>query len=519
MRRNFLAVLLCGALSIASCLGCSDSSNDEPENGGNGGISGSSITLVDDQTTTLTFSNKSGSQSISLNVPSSTLEVTAESSASWLTVVKGSYADGVRSYTIKVAANTNTEERTATVTFSAEGYEGDIVITVTQERYVTTEEAMASDAKTLISKIYAGINIGNTMECNNSDDEKAETAWGNPLVNEDYIKGLKALGFNAIRIPCAWHSHIANLQDETYTISTKWLERVKTVVSYCIDNDMYVILNSHWDTGWLEDNIFVPSVRRDILNEQTAIWTQIANYFNEFDEHLIFSGMNEPGMNETSGNAARWGTDEGASAITRLVSYEQAFIDAVRATGGNNALRCLIFQGLGTDISSTYDYMTTLPTDNVENRLIAEVHFYEPYQWALMTEDASWGNTFYYWGRDNHKDGSAHNPTWGEETWVDSQMAKVKEKFVDNGIPVVIGEYSSRILTYGPDADEELDLDLHKKSRAYYNQYVTKVAKDNGCATFYWETGTEINRTDGTAKNQYAIDGIMEGASQGKYPF
>ncbi len=519
MRHKLFAALLCGALSIASCFGCSDSSNDDPDNGGN--VAGSGITLVDGQSTSLSFTNKGGSQTVSFNVPTATIEVEVVSSESWLTVSQSSSSAGVRSYSVKAAANSSTEVRTATVTFSAKGYEDDIVINATQERYVTTEEAMASDAKTLISKIYAGINIGNTMECNNSNDETAETAWGNPLVNEDYIKGLKALGFNAVRIPCAWHSHILNLADETYTISPKWLERVKTVVSYCVDNDMYVVLNSHWDTGWLEDNIFLLSVRRDILNEQTAIWTQIANYFNEFDEHLIFAGANEPGMNETSGHSEKWGKPEegGPDAITRLISYEQAFIDAVRATGGNNALRCLIFQGLGADISSTSDYMTTLPTDKVENRLIAEVHFYEPYQWALMTEDASWGNTFYYWGKDNHKDGSAHNPTWGEESHVDSQMAKMKAKFVDNGIPVIIGEFSSRILTYGPDSDEALDQDLHKKSRAYYNQYVTKVAKDNGCAPFYWETGSEISRTDGTAKNQYAIDGIMEGASQGQYPF
>ncbi len=517
MRHKLFAALLCGALSIASCFGCSDSSNDDPDNGGN--VAGSGITLVDGQSTSLSFTNKGGSQTVSFNVPTATIEVEVVSSESWLTVSQSSSSAGVRSYAVKAAANSSTEVRTATVTFSAKGYEDDIVINATQERYVTTEEAMVSDAKTLISKIYAGINIGNTMECNNSNDETAETAWGNPLVNEDYIKGLKALGFNAVRIPCAWHSHILNLADETYTISPKWLERVKTVVSYCVDNDMYVVLNSHWDTGWLEDNIFLLSVRRDILNEQTAIWTQIANYFNEFDEHLIFAGANEPGMNETSGHSEKWGERKGAEAITRLISYEQAFIDAVRATGGNNALRCLIFQGLGADISSTSDYMTTLPTDKVENRLIAEVHFYEPYQWALMTEDASWGNTFYYWGKDNHKDGSAHNPTWGEESHVDSQMAKMKAKFVDNGIPVIIGEFSSRILTYGPDSDEALDQDLHKRSRAYYNQYVTKVAKDNGCAPFYWETGSEINRTDGTAKNQYAIDGIMEGASQGQYPF
>lgn len=375
-------------------------------------------------------------------------------------------------------------------------------------------DPMPSDAKSLISKIHVGINIGNTLEVPSSDNLNGETGWGNPRVNETYIKGLKALGFNAIRIPCAWHSHLSDAN--SYTISPDWLQRVKTVVNYCLANDLYVVLNSHWDTGWLEDNIFDASKQASIIAEQKAIWTQIANTFIDADEHLIFAGANEPGMNEVSkGNS--WSSD--ASAVARLVEYEQAFIDAVRATGGNNAKRCLIFQGLGTDISNTCNYMTTLPSDVVPDRLIAEVHFYDPYQWTIMSEDADWGKTFYYWGSENHKDGSAHNPTWGEEAWVDQQMALMKVNFVENGIPVIIGEFSSRIQSSGSDASETIDASLHQKSRATYNLYVTKTAKNNGCAPFYWETGSEINRADGTAITTYAIDAIMSGAQQGSYPF
>ncbi len=516
MKHNLLTALISCALSLASCSGCSDSGNDDEPNGGNEANTNANFALADN-VSAYNFKAEGGSQSLTFTVSQASLEMSAQPSADWLTASKGDASVGEQKWTITASANTTSSERTATVTFSANDVDKTIDVTFTQARVLTVDEAMPSDAKTLVSKIYAGINIGNTMECNSSDDEKAETAWGNPLVNENYIKGLKALGFNAIRIPCAWHSHLSDT--ENYIISPKWLERVKTVVDYCVNNDMYVVLNSHWDTGWLEDNIFSSGKRKLILAEQTAIWTQIANTFINYDEHLIFSGSNEPGMNETSSGGKKWEGSDGESAIKRLISYEQAFIDAVRATGGNNAKRCLVFQGLGTDIASTYSYMTTLPSDNVENRLIAEVHFYEPYQWALMEDDASWGKVFYYWGKDNHKDGSSHNPTWGEESHVDSQFAKMKEKFVDAGIPVIIGEYSTRIQTHGTDDSEIFDTELHKKSRAYYNKYVTMVAKNNGCATFYWETGGEINRTTGEAKNQYAIDGIMEGASAGKYPF
>ena len=427
----------------------------------------------------------------------------------WVSAQEPTEENGVYTFAAVVASNLTTAERNTTVTISNEG--GSVSVAIKQAAGTGSSSSdMPSDAKTLISKIYAGINIGNTMEC-----PSGEGAWSGYKVNAKYIAGLKAAGFNAVRIPCAWHSYIKS-GSTTYEIDATWMARVKEVVDYCISYDMYVVLNSHWDTGWLEDNIFDSSKEKSIVAEQKALWTQIAKAFKDYDEHLIFSGSNEPGMNETSGAASKWAD---ATAVARLVEYEQTFIDAVRATGGNNALRCLVFQGLGTDISSTNTYMTTYPTDAVENRLIAEVHFYEPYQWALMEEDASWGNVFYYWGKSNHKSGSNHNPTWGEEDHVTTQFDKVKSQFVDNGIPVIIGEYSSRIQNVGCDSNEAIDLDLHKKSRAYYNEVVTREAKNRGCATFYWETGTEINRETGAVITQYAIDGIMAGAEDGKYPF
>lgn len=505
--------LLCCVAALTSCTACSDDGGDDD---GGGAAPSSGLQLLD-EATTLTIDPEGGSQSVILKLPTLTTTVTATTSADWLTAAKGlSPASGQQKWTVSAPKNETGEERTATVDFLASGYDSPLTVTFIQPRLLSVDEQMPSNAKALIAKIHAGINIGNTLEVPDPDDETAETKWGNPRVNVEYIAGLKALGFNAVRIPCAMHSHQTDA--ESHIISEAWIKRIKEVVGYCIDNDMYVVLNSHWDTGWLEDNIFNPAKKKSILAEQTAIWTQVAEAFRSYDEHLIFAGANEPGMNETSSQGQSWEKDP--SALARLVEYEQAFIDAVRATGGNNTKRCLVFQGLGTDISHTAKYMGNIPTDtaNHDGRLIAEVHFYEPYPWALMTEDASWGNTFFYWGEGNHKDGSAHNPTWGEESHVKSQMASIKSKFVDAGIPVIIGEYSSRILSKSTD-DEKLDLDLHQKSRAYYNQVVTREAKNNGCAPFYWETGQEINRQTGEAKNQFAIDGIMAGADEGKYPF
>lgn len=431
------------------------------------------------------------------------------SSESWVTSPSPSEADGEYTFNAVVAKNLTTAERSATLTISNSG--GSVSVIVTQRAGSGLDDnGMPSDAKSLIAKIYAGINIGNTMEC-----PAGEGAWSGEKVNAAYVAGLKALGFNAVRIPCAWHSHLSDAKK--YTIDQAWISRVKEVVDYCVGNDMYVMLNSHWDSGWLEDNIFSASKKSAILAEQKAIWTQIATAFKDYDEHLFFAGCNEPGMNETVNKEDRWQTEP--DALKRYVEYAQTFIDAVRATGGNNALRCLVFQGLGTSISATCDYMSIIPTDAVEGRLIAEFHFYEPFQWALMEDNASWGNTFWYWGMDNHKSGSKHNATWGEEDFVKSQFAKVKDRFVDKGIPVVIGEYSTRIHTGSEDPAEEFDAELNHKSRAYYNEVVTREAKNHGCAPFYWETGAEVNRKNGSAKLQYSIDGIMRGAEDGRYPF
>ena len=311
------------------------------------------------------------------------------------------------------------------------------------------------------------------------------------------------MGFNAVRIPCAWVSHYAKVKDVmgndslTTTIDPNWIARVKQVVSYCIDNDLYVILNDHWDGGWIENRL--EEGYHSSLAEQLAdVWTQIANEFNAFDEHLVFAGLNEPGMNGTIS----------APALEALTKYEQAFIDAVRATGGNNATRTLVVQGPQTNINATVDDSYVMPVDAVADRLMVEIHFYDPYQFALMEDDADWGKTWWYYGSDNHVAGSIHNNgTYMNEAEIEGQFAKMKAKFVDNGYPVILGEYAPMIRTVDKYAD--LDVAKHEASRAYWNEVVTRAALHNECVPCYWETGGDINRTTGTAINTYAIDGIM----------
>ena len=369
---------------------------------------------------------------------------------------------------------------------------------------------MASNAVELAAKLKLGWNIGNTLEagdfaiplepkkCANKAD--SETCWGNPKITEDYVKFVKQSGFNAIRLPVSWNQY-ANA--ETAEIEQAWLDRVKQVVKYCIDNDLYVLVNIHWDGGWLENHI---TPEKQIANnaKQKAFWEQIATHLREFDEHLMFASANEPSVKEDKITDVELLTQR----MAVLTSYHQTFIDTVRETGGKNAYRVLVIQGPNTDVTLTNQFMNSLPIDTIANRLMVEIHYYTPWNFTGMTKDEDWGNQFYYWGKDFHSTtDTEHNPSWGEEETVDEMFGLMKSKFVDKGIPVIVGEYGTQKRNNLTGAD----LELHLASRAYFLKYVTQQALANGLVPFYWDTGGILSRSSNTVLDQQALDGILQG--------
>lgn len=398
-----------------------------------------------------------------------------------------------------IIASNSGAERTGTITFALGTATS--TVTIVQEAFVPADPdqtGMESDARTLAAKIYAGWNLGNTLEAPGS-----ETGWGNPKATKALIDAVKSAGFNAVRIPCAWDSYIIDAAN--HTISPEWLTRVKEVVNYCIDNDMYAIVNIHWDGGWLENNC-TPDKQEEVNKKQKALWTQIAVNFADYDERLLFAGCNEPNV-------------EDAAQMTVLKSYEQTFIDAVRATGGKNYYRNLIIQGPSTDIDKTNNLFGDIPNDVVENRLMAEVHYYTPWNFCGMEQDETWGKMFYFWGTDNHIAGSDRNSTWGEENDMQTLFRKMKTQFVDKGIPVILGEYGAirRNTLTGA------ELEAHLKSRRDFNRCVTEQAKNYGLIPFYWDNGAGdfslINRANNTVGDAQLLEAIMTGAQAGRYPF
>ena len=384
-------------------------------------------------------------------------------------------------------------------------------------------------ATALVEPMGMGYNIGNTMEV-----PENPTAWGNPLPTAAYIKAIKAAGFNTVRIPCAWYSHSDALTKDiaanggtadnaTYThvgkasdftnptIDATWLKQVKDVVDMIIAEGMYVVLNSHWDEGWLEDRVYEGTANPrsgsgNIANSsattkarQAAYWSQIASYFKDYDEHLLFAGANEPGVNDPWGDAGQWAFDDSRMLI--LKGYYEAFITAVRNAGGNNDTRTLIVQAPRTEMDNAPMLSTNWPTDPAgDGYMMAEVHYY-PYQYSLMTADEDWGTQFYYYTGLHSTTDKTHNMGWnvysksidnsalGTPNQIKKAFGELKTMFCDKGIPVIIGELGA-IKRTGQITDAD-NLKLHLQGRALFYGEVAKNAKANGIIPYVWDTGAE----------------------------
>ncbi|MCD0465266.1 cellulase family glycosylhydrolase [Flavobacterium sp. ENC] len=425
----------------------------------------------------------------------------SNSAASWLQLTKTSGSSGATVTKFTALSNETGFTRSIVLTIEAENgqarritiiQKGNLYPTYNLSPKAPDATDMSSTAMQLSAKMHLGINFGNTMEA------PTEAEWVNSKITESYVKFVKELGFNSVRIPCGWVW--THLSDPTKAkIDPAWLNRVREVVKLCVDNDMYVILNAHADNGWLDNNI--TKAKQESINAmQKAIWEQIATTMRDFDEHLIFAGANEPPA-------------ENAEQMAILNSYYETFIKAVRATGGKNSYRVLVVQGPRTDASLTYDLMNTMPTDNIPNKLMVEVHNYTPSLFTIVTDaDVSWGKMIYYWGAGNHSTiEPERNATFGEEDVIDSEFQKMKQKFVDKGIPVMLGEYATWRRTPGLGKPVPKDMDMHNKSVDYWSYYVTKQAKANGIVPFWWEIGFMLDRANNKVKDQAMLDAIIKG--------
>ena len=434
---------------------------------------------------------------------------------SWCVISPAFGEAGNKQIEVSVLENPMSDQRIATITIIAGALSKQIKVTQTANvnSIPADKTGMNSDALVLAKKMKLGWNLGNSLEACASSTSASETYWSNPKTTKAMIDAVKAAGFNAVRIPAAWSGYIEN--QTTYKLQDTWLARVKEVVDYCVDNGMYAILNIHWDGGWLQEHTkYTDQV--EVNKKQKALWLQIAAYFRNYDEHLLFAGTNEVNTGDSSTP-----TEENFKV---QMSYNQTFVDAVRLTGGRNTYRNLIIQAFNTDIDLA-DKNLTVATDNIEKRIMVEVHYYTPWQFCGMEEDATWGKYAVLWGTDYKQYATGELDgrwiTGGEEEYVKTEFAKVKAKFVDKGYPVILGEYGaiSRLSLAGDALKHHLD------SRAYFLKYITQQAKIYGMVPFYWDNGYSGNhgfglfdRGNHAIVDTQALNALVEG-SAANYPY
>jgi endoglucanase len=313
-------------------------------------------------------------------------------------------------------------------------------------------------------KLGRGWNLGNSLEATGG-----EIAWGNPKTTQRLIDSVKAAGFNAIRIPVAW----SKFSDaSSYTIDDAWMTRVEEVVNYALKDSLYVLMNEHWDGGWLQPTLAKQAEANERL---AAIWQQVALQFRDYNDHLIFAGTNEVMVD------GDYGAPKTEYANVQN-GFNQLFVNTVRSTGGKNYYRYLAVQGFNTNINYTISNFT-MPVDVVKNKLLVEVHYYDPYDFTINSS-----STLYVWGKDAPK-----SESWANETYADGQFQKMKTKFIDKNCGVLLGEYAAMArLNLGDSLNQ-----VHKKYRIYYTQYITRSLVRHGIVPFFWDSGYLSNNASG----------------------
>lgn len=320
-----------------------------------------------------------------------------------------------------------------------------------------------TNAKETVYKMSNGWNLGNTFDATSGTGLNSETGWGQPLTTKAMIDKLAASGVKTIRIPVSWARHVAK---QNYTIDPFWMERVKTVVDWAIDDGMYVIINSHhddWDkpgampkgSGFYPNSTNYEESERFLAN----IWAQISLAFNNgYDEHLIFETMNEPRLKGTN---HEWWFDQNAAeckdAADCLNRLNQTCVDVIRASGGNNQKRFIMVPGLQASPDSVLNPAWKLPVDDEKGKLIVSVHMYTPYSFAMETPGSI---TF----------------TTSHKAELAKKFARLNASFISQGIPVIIGEYG---------ATNKDNLEERVK---WFEYFLTK-SREYGMTACLWDNG------------------------------
>ena len=354
------------------------------------------------------------------------------------------------------------------------------------------------------NEIKAGWNLGNTMDAVNAPSAASETAWSNPKATQQLFDGVADLGFDIVRIPVTWLGHIGPAPD--YALSEERLQRVAEIIEYGKNAGIKaMIINIHHDGNNTQGNqktwgfVDFPAAvnnatkKTEIQNQIATVWTQIANYFKNYGDYLIFETLNEV----HNGN---WGNGYGTEYEKEqdiLFDWNQAALSAIRATGGNNATRFVAVPGLGSTepdiVAAAHGRGKLLPNDgdNGKDKLIVSVHYYSPAQYTVAgVTDQAFG-LIHTWGTQEERDYLAHD------------MESLKAHFIDDGVAVYIGEYGA------PTNVRSTMSETIKNTHINYIASVASEATKNRVVPIYWDDGGNfkiIERSTGYPKPGLHLD-------------
>lgn len=333
----------------------------------------------------------------------------------------------------------------------------------------------------MVKELKIGWNLGNTLDATGGTGIFSEISWGNPRTTKKMIDMVKEAGFNTLRIPITWQTHLGPAPD--YVIDKAWLDRVQEIVNYAYTNDMFVIINMHHEDWYCPyDNTADAAI-----DELTKVWKQIADRFENYDEHLIFEGMNEP---RHKGQADEWtgGNEEGWEVTNQL---NAAFVETIRKAGGNNPLRHLMIPPYAASSSVRTWSEFEVPEDS---KVIVSIHAYTPYNFALNITGTS------EWSVSNQADTRD----------IDYLMATLNDRFISKGIPVILGEFGA--------VDKN-----NTQARTEWAEYYVKKAEEIGVPCIYWDNNAfygsgeklgVLNRFNDTWQFPEIVDALMRGVEE-----
>ena len=403
-----------------------------------------------------------------LQVTSST-QPTVSTDANWVSVTTGSIDENRRTtVTLFAAANRDASSRQGTVTVACGSQKA--TVSLTEKGYsIQTAGATELTPQMVFDAMGPGWNMGNHMDAI-ANGVSAETIWGNAKCTQATFDGVKAAGFKAVRICVTWEGHIGAAPG--YQLEEKWLARVEEIVGYAEKAGLVAIVNTHHDESYWLDIAKVLSgatTSKKVQDQIFCVWTQIANRFRDKGEWLVFESMNEI-QDGGWGWSDAFKNDPGRQ-YAILNDWNQAFVDAVRATGGNNATRWLGVPGYCASPNFTMEGLV-LPKDYTSaNRLMVAVHDYDPYNYTLNNPLVR---------QFGHTADPSLRCSNDDEAGLRYTFDKLKETYVDKGIPVYLGE--SGCSRHNPE-----DLPFQE----YYMEYFNKAAADRLLPTFLWDNGAK----------------------------